>query len=47
MRPEEVLLVGVPLTGTNFKKSVTGVIGDNVETEWNEYGDGPMMVWNS
>jgi hypothetical protein len=47
IRPEGVLSVGLPLTGTNFKASVTGVFGGNVETTWNEYGDGQMTEGNS
>ena len=40
IRPEGVLSAGVPLTGTNFKRSVTDDFGGNVEITCNEYGDG-------
>jgi hypothetical protein len=46
IRPEGVLLAVVPLTGTNFKRSVTGVFGGIVEIPWNKYGDGLMRAGN-
>jgi hypothetical protein len=36
-------LVRVPLTQSNVKGIVAIDYGENVEEEWNEYGDKPMM----